>query len=88
MPRLFNLPLGKSSFESIRENADLYVGRRIYIIEFKCNQRPDAALAQIHDKGYARAYQGLSKKIILLGINFDTEKRNVCEWRVVEAIPS
>jgi len=60
----------------------MHVGRRIYIIEFKCNQSADAALAQIHDKGYAQAYQGLGKKITLLGINFDTEKRNVSEWRV------
>jgi hypothetical protein len=62
----------------------VHVGRRIYIIEFKCNQSADAALAQIRDKGYAQAYQGLGKKIILLGINFDTEKRNVGEWKAEE----
>ncbi|WP_028573213.1 ATP-binding protein [Desulfonatronum lacustre] len=59
----------------------VHVGRRIYIIEFKCNQSADAALAQIKDKGYAQAYRGLGKQIILLGINFDTRKRNVSEWK-------
>ncbi|WP_045223064.1 ATP-binding protein [Desulfonatronum thioautotrophicum] len=60
----------------------LHVGERIYIIEFKCNQSADAALAQIKGKGYAQAYRGLGKQIILLGINFDTQKRNVSEWKV------
>ncbi|WP_208598988.1 PD-(D/E)XK nuclease domain-containing protein [Desulfonatronum thioautotrophicum] len=30
-----------------------HLGGRIYIIEFKCNQNADAALAQIRHKGYA-----------------------------------
>jgi len=52
----------------------------------QCNQSADAALAQIHDKGYAQAYQGLGKKVTLLGINFDTEKHNVGEWRVTDVL--
>ncbi|PTN37060.1 ATP-binding protein [Desulfonatronum sp. SC1] len=62
----------------------MHVGERIYIIEFKCNQSADEALAQIKDKGYAQAYRGLGKQIILLGINFDTQKRNVSEWKAEE----
>ncbi|TVQ95819.1 MAG: hypothetical protein EA399_17055 [Desulfovibrionales bacterium] len=45
-------------------------------------QSADAALAQIKDKGYAQAYRGLGKQIILLGINFGTQKRNVGGWKV------
>ena len=59
----------------------MHVGERIYIIEFKCNQSVNTALAQIKDKCYAQAYRGLGKQIILLGINFDTQKRNVGEWK-------
>jgi hypothetical protein len=55
---------------------------KIYIMEFKCNQTADAALAQIRDKGYDRRYLPSGKKIIRMGINFDTEKRNVSEWKV------
>ncbi|TVQ95397.1 MAG: AAA family ATPase [Desulfovibrionales bacterium] len=62
----------------------MHVGERIYIIEFKCNQSADTALAQIKDKGYAQAYRGLGKQIFLLGINFDTQKRNVSEWKTKE----
>jgi hypothetical protein len=62
----------------------VHVGGRIHIIEFKCNQSADAALTQIRDKGYALAYRGLGGRITLLGINFDTEKRNVSEWKAEE----
>ncbi len=60
----------------------IHVGDNIYIIEFKCNQSADVALQQIKDKGYDQAYLQRGKKLILIGINFDTEQRNVAEWRV------
>jgi hypothetical protein len=53
---------------------------KLYIIEFKCNQSAAAGIRQIHDKGYADPYRQIGKKIILMAINFDLEKRNVSEW--------
>ena len=55
---------------------------KIYIMEFKCNQSPDAALQQIREKGYDHPYRRSGKKIILVGIDFDTETRNVAGWKV------
>jgi hypothetical protein len=55
---------------------------KVYIIEFKCNSSARAALKQIHDKGYADPYQQSGKKLVLMGINFDSEARNVAEWEV------
>ncbi|SMP76525.1 PD-(D/E)XK nuclease superfamily protein [Desulfonatronum zhilinae] len=60
----------------------MHAGETVYIIEFKCNQNADAALRQIRDKGYAQAYRQPGRKVVLLGINFDTGKRNVGEWRM------
>jgi hypothetical protein len=57
----------------------------VYVIEFKCNQIADAVLRQIKDKGYDRQFRQTGKKIILMGINFDTEKRNVGEWEISQA---
>ncbi len=54
---------------------------RVYIIEFKCNQRADSAIEQIQEKGYAAPYVQSGKKIILMGINFDTVSRNISEWK-------
>ncbi len=55
---------------------------KIYIIEFKCNQSAQAGIDQIREKGYADQYRQRGKKIILMGINFDTEKRNISEWKI------
>lgn len=55
---------------------------KLYIIEFKCNQSARAGIRQIREKGYADPYRQSGKKIILMGINFDTEKRNVSEWLI------
>ena len=50
---------------------------RVYIIEFKCNQSADKGIEQIKEKGYIDNWRGRGKKIILCGINFDTEKRGI-----------
>ncbi len=55
---------------------------KAYILEFKCNQSADVAIQQIRDKGYAEPYRASGKKLILLGINFSSETRNVQEWSV------
>ena len=53
----------------------------MYVIEFKCNQSAAAALAQIRERGYAAPYRQSGKQVILLGINFSQETRNVAEWQ-------
>jgi len=55
----------------------------LYIIEFKCNQSAEMALRQIQDKKYAEKYRRSGKKIVLMGINFDKEQRNLEEWKVL-----
>ena len=57
---------------------------KVYIIEFKCNQSAKTAVKQINDKNYALKYGQTGKKIILMGINFDSEKRNIAEWKIDE----
>ncbi len=56
----------------------------VYIIEFKCNQNTETALRQIRERGYAEPFLD-SGQVILLGINFDTELRNVQAWAMEEA---
>lgn len=57
---------------------------KIFIMAFKCDQDPEVALKQIHQKGYAEKYQGKSKRLFLLGIHFSSQKRNVQNWRIEE----
>lgn len=54
----------------------------VYLIEFKCNQRADVAIQQIRDKWYADKYRQTGKDIVLIGINFDVDTRNVAEWKI------
>ncbi len=56
---------------------------KIYIIEFKCNQSAETGIKQIRNKGYDQKFKQSGKKIILMGIDFDSEKRNVAEWKAV-----
>ena len=44
------------------------------------------ALKQIKEKGYADAYRGQGKPIILLGVGFDETTKNVKTW-LAEKIP-
>lgn len=55
---------------------------KVFIFEFKCNQGVAAAIQQIKTKGYAIPYQKTGKTITLVGIDFNTESRNIAEWQV------
>jgi hypothetical protein len=55
----------------------------IYVVEFKLGDAA-SAMAQIKSKGYQLKYLGAGKKVILVGIGFDTETRNVGEYLVEE----
>lgn len=57
---------------------------KTYVIELKCNQAADQALKQIKLKDYAGKYRDRAKRVILMGINFDTEKRVIAGWKVEE----
>lgn len=56
----------------------------IYIIEFKANQDAEKALQQIKDKNYADRFKIKDKELVLIGINFDTEKRNIKDIKIEE----
>ncbi len=65
-----------------RIDAVIELPDQILIFEFKLNQSAEVALKQIHDKQYYAPYVNLGKKIVLFGVEFSTELRNVEEWRV------
>ncbi len=52
----------------------------IYLIEFKVDMPEAKALEQIKTKGYAEKYQAKGKKIVLIGIAFSSEEKNVTEF--------
>ena len=58
----------------------------IYILEFKLDQSPEAAFAQIIDKDYAQAQLNRGKPVIGIGINFSSETKNVTGYFMNELV--
>ena len=56
----------------------------VYIFEFKYDGTPDEALAQIDSKQYAIPCQADGRRIVKVGVNFDSATRTIGEWKIVE----
>ena len=54
----------------------------IYILEFKMNGTAEEALAQINSKGYAIPYEADHRKVVKVGINFDSTTRTIGDWKI------
>ncbi len=63
-----------------RIDAVIETTTHVYIFEFKLDEPASKALAQIEDKQYYQKYMLSKNKVVLIGVSFDTEKRNVAEW--------
>jgi hypothetical protein len=59
-----------------RIDAVVETGKKIYIMEFKIGSEQEA-LEQIKEMKYFEKYLGSRKEIVLMGIGFDPEKRNI-----------
>ena len=58
----------------------------IYVFEFKVDGTPEEALEQINNKGYAIPYQPDHRKVVKIGVNFDTATRSIGDWKIVEEV--
>lgn len=54
----------------------------IYVFEFKMDGTAEEALAQINSKRYAIPYQTDHRRVVKIGVNFDSATRTVGEWMV------
>ena len=52
----------------------------IYIIEFKLDKSPEAAIKQIHDNKYYKKYKDDDRKIVLIGVNFTSKNGEIENW--------
>ena len=52
----------------------------VYLFEFKLNGTKEQALEQIKRNDYAQKYQGTTKQVIFVGVEFDKVTRNVGNW--------
>ena len=70
---------------SARGRADCIVETKnyIYLFEFKRDKSADEALEQIERNGYALPYAADPRKLYRIGVNFDSQSRNISDWKVV-----
>ena len=52
----------------------------IYVFEFKIDGTPEEALAQINSKQYAIPYEIDNRKVVKVGVNFDSTTQTLGEW--------
>jgi len=67
-----------------RADAVLKTATHIYVFELKLDGSADEALKQIDSKGYLVPYTCDGRKLVKVGINFDSATRTVSEWKAVE----
>jgi hypothetical protein len=67
-----------------RADVVLKLSDAIYVFEFKIDGTPDEALAQIESKNYAIPYQSDGRRIVKIGVNFDSATRTIGGWKIVE----
>lgn len=63
-----------------RMDALIRLPDHIYIFEFKLDGSAEAALEQIEAIGYAQPYRDDPRPKTLIGVNFDSRRRQVAEW--------
>ena len=64
-----------------RLDAIVKTDKYIYIMEFKMGTAEEA-IKQIEDKEYNKPYMSDGREIILLGVAFDKEKKNISEYLI------
>ena len=67
-----------------RADVVLKLADAIYVFEFKYDSTPEEALAQIDSKQYAIPYQSDGRRIVKIGVNFDSATRTIGDWKIAE----
>ena len=67
-----------------RADAVLHMPDTIYVMELKYDKSADEALQQIDDKGYLIPYSADGKRLVKVGINYDSQKRTIGDWKIEE----
>lgn len=69
-----------------RADAIIQTANEIYIFEFKFNKTAQEAIEQINKKGYASKYITSGKKILGIGVNFNSTSRQIDDWVEVDLL--
>ena len=75
----------ESEVKSAVGRADIVIKTEthIYVFELKLDGSADEALKQIDSKGYLVPYRTDGRKLVKVGVNFDSATRTVRDWKAV-----
>ena len=65
-----------------RINAVAELEEGVFVFEFKLGGNAKRALAQIHDRGYAKPYTGETRPVYLIGAVFGAKGQGVVDWKM------
>ena len=57
----------------------------VYVFEFKYDGTPEEALAQIDSKQYAIPYRADGRRVVKIGVIFDSSTRTIGGWKIAKA---
>ncbi len=67
-----------------RADAVLHMPTTTYVFELKFDGSADEALKQIDEKGYLIPYSANGKRLVKVGVNYDSEQRTLGQWIIKE----
>ena len=67
-----------------RADAVVYMPDAVYVFELKYDGSAEEAIKQIDDKGYLIPYSADGKRLVKVGVNYDSQQRTIGEWIVKE----
>ncbi len=67
-----------------RADAVLHMPDTIYVFELKYDGSAEEALRQIDDKGYLIPYSADGKRLVKVGVNYDSQQRTIGDWIIQE----
>lgn len=65
-----------------RADAVVRLRDAVYVFEFKFDGTSEEALAQIESGQYALPYKAEGRKVVKVGVNFDSATRTIGEWKI------
>jgi hypothetical protein len=81
---MFGISIKSEPYSSYgRMDAVVETDKYVYCFEFKVDKSADEALAQIEEKEYLLQFKNTEKQLFKVGVSFDSEKRNIGEWKCV-----
>ena len=67
-----------------RADAVIHMPDAVYVFELKYDGSAEDAIKQINDKGYLIPYSADGKRLVKVGINYDSTRRTIGNWIIEE----